>query len=105
MQRRSLFAGFMAGLVAAVVMMIVSSAGPEVPRAMAQESPAGRTTSVALEPVPPPPPPAAPRYQISAWGTQLNAGGAFIIDTQTGVIWQYYRSDIPLRKVGKVPAE
>jgi uncharacterized PurR-regulated membrane protein YhhQ (DUF165 family) len=91
MQRRSLFAGFMAGLVAAVVMMIVFSAGPEVPRAMAQ-SPAAEA------------PAASPRYQISAWA---NSGGhgAFVINAQTGDIWQYDRPNAPLRRVGKVPAE
>jgi hypothetical protein len=118
MYRKGVFVGFLAGAFAVVALMIVLSIREDVPRAMAQE------VSPAIRPVPDAPPAqrktetleirvqegqapavaaaaAAPRYQISAWGSN----GALVIDTQTGVIWQYYNSGTPLRKVGKVPAE
>jgi len=129
MHRKSLLAGFVAGAATVVAMMILSSAGRTMPRAMAQVAqPQAERPGVLVDVVkaevgqgqPPdlskatgvmtqggsPAVPAAgsPRYQISAVGS-VSAPGALIIDTQTGVIWRYINEGTPLRKVAKVPSE
>src|SRR4051812_17559125 len=104
MPRKNLLAGFVAGAATVVVaMMILSSAGRTMPRVMAQAVQPRDERPVASAA-------ASPRYQISAWGQSggpgwVGARGAFVIDTQSGQIWEL---DVPqgrLRPFAKVEAE
>ena len=84
MSRRNLSIGFVAGLLAGVLGTIALTGGPAVPRAMAQN----QATQPGL----------TQRYELSSWahpasysGTGNFSGashGAYILDTQTGKVWQ-----------------
>jgi hypothetical protein len=86
MPRRSLFVGFWVGLIAGVITTITLLGSHAAPRAAAQ----------GLAQQPPAP---VQRYQLSTWaypagsiGTtgsgSMAAHGAYVLDTQTGKVWQ-----------------
>jgi hypothetical protein len=71
---------------------------------------------IPAEAVPPPPPAATQRYQISAWAQSGTVGpgggpggshGAYVIDTQSGEVWQIDGQQRPgkISRVGKVGPE
>jgi len=122
MARRNLSLGFVAGLLAGALVMIVLSAGEDVPRAMAQSAPAPlqvpepdpfAAPPLQGQPVPPRPPVPAQRYQVAAWAypaawSPPNGGvsdrashGCYILDTASGQMWSIEGSGKPT-KLGKI---
>jgi hypothetical protein len=88
---RNLYLGFGAGLLAGVLGTIGLTGGHVLPRAMAQVA----------APVSP-----TQRYHLSAWAYPGSTGvapehGAYILDGQTGKVWQVSRSSAP-QAIGKV---
>jgi hypothetical protein len=130
MHRKGVIVGFLAGVAAAVALMILLTAGQEVPRAMAQEvttasaaqaaPPAQKTTeTVEIRAVPEgqAPAAAAQRYQIVTWsqpagvrdtgGLIVPSHGAYVLDTQGGEVWLVDETRRPgkIERIGKVGPE
>ena len=84
--------GILAGLLLSLFASFVLTGNPNASRAMAQ----------AQQP-PQQPPAAAPRYQLSAWGSHATRG-AYILDTQSGKVWQIIEGGQP-NLIGTAGAE
>jgi hypothetical protein len=99
MTRKNFSIGLLAGLLLGIVAAFVLSGNPNASRAMAQ---AQQPTA------------AAQRYQLSAWahpaGSVANSGGsqashgAYILDTQSGKVWQVIERGKP-ELIGTAGAE